>query len=100
MAKKAIRTYELYYDGARVYRSTYAYHTGMWIMEVRAKSIKQAYFLAYNSVLWKGRGTTGIKFIDNSQGPDMGWPFHNAMRKIAPAWWNHHQDFKQAEGGQ
>jgi len=82
MKKKYARNYELYYSGGRIRRD---YDKGMWVCQVKAKSIKQAYFLLLNKKVVDSSGC-GIVRVDNSIGPfhSGDFPFNDSLY---PAHW-------------
>ena len=84
-----INTYTVYYDGVRIVR-----HYGQpkpWIVRVRARSIKQAYYLVGNHVPYPDpplRGKVGIVSVDHSYGPVMlkQWPFTFPVDRVDTPW--------------
>lgn len=78
---KRLRTYELYTSapGGRISNAGRDYHSGMWVVQVRARSIRQAYALLARQVVSAGM-TEGVVAIDNSQpryvGGHVHWPWH------------------------
>jgi hypothetical protein len=73
MSKK-IRSYELYTFGAYgIYNQTKLYRSGMWVCDVFAHSIKQAYFFVANKIVYNEKTGIGIFRVDNSHGPDSLW---------------------------
>lgn len=71
------RIYELYVGcpGGRPTNKSIDYHSGMWIAEIRATSIKQAYAILYAQSFSKSYYDIGIVGMDNSSGPGRGWPW-------------------------
>jgi hypothetical protein len=63
-----MRKYELYCNQPRgkVKHFSRDYKTGMFIFEVRASSIKQAYYMCGNLIPSSGPGMPGITHIDCS----------------------------------
>jgi len=97
--KKPVRKYELYHNGGDIYSRSAEYSHGDYLCMVKAKSIKQAYWLLAHNVVYDETTKVGVYFIDNSDGPGYhSWPFTVAMRKVAPEWWNYHSDFKDSIG--
>ena len=72
---KRKREYTLYVDDpdGKIYNKTASYRSGMWIVHVLATSIKQAYYLLGHQIVAKD--DVGITSVNNSDGPDAGWPW-------------------------
>ena len=90
MATKRIREYKLYTQGCGDVTNKYYPQTSKpWILTVRARSIKQAYWLVSNEEVWDGeKGSVGISFIDHSWGPKMleKWPFGFNIGEVGNHW--------------
>lgn len=95
-----IREYKLYSYGQGSAFSEYA-RPKPWIVQVRAKSIKQAYWLVANGVVCPGllrmpNGSlqprlsygVGITFVDHSYGPEMveSWSFSFDISEVGNYW--------------
>jgi len=87
MTKKASRVYTLYSDGANIYSRSRDYSHGMWIITVRAVSIKQAYYFCGNKVAAEDNKGMGVVMVDCSDGPQArAWDWQDCS---APWWWTH-----------
>lgn len=90
MRKQRINCYELYTYGPDepIYSRGADYHTGMWIIDVFAPSIKEAYRFLCNQIVHTPETRVGIYFIDNSAGPKKGWPWEKIPITLKPYWWS------------
>lgn len=84
---KRIRKYELYSHTGRDISAKYNPSHKAWQLLVRAKSIKQAYYLAANGVI-SNEGSVGIVFVDHSDGPERLklWPFTFDISEVRNCW--------------
>lgn len=57
---KRLRVYELYRNGLGLFSRSQGYRSGDEILQVRAKSIKQAYFFAGNDYRAAADGREGV----------------------------------------
>lgn len=62
------------------------YNGKPFIFIVRAKSIKQAYWLVANQKLPDKDTSPGIVSIDHSYGPSKPWPFSDPLRTVSAHW--------------
>jgi hypothetical protein len=65
------------------------YGPGMWVYEVRARSIKQAYYLAVNEIMAIDAQSTGVVEIAPPTGPSVFAPYLNSgegdgLRHLSP----------------
>jgi hypothetical protein len=97
---KKIKSYDLYMDmpnGSITNKSeAYSKGTHKWIVYVRARSIREAYFLAANQ---KGSrdGSVGITRIDHKYSPQVDWPWK--LPKETYAEWLHWGEEQKQSGG-
>lgn len=89
---KQLRKYQLFATGpgGRLSNQISKYlewKPDVWVVEVKAKSIKQAYWVTANAVVAE-RGKAGIVSVDRSSGPggyfpwpDTLWPKHWGTKK-------------------
>lgn len=103
MSTRRIRNYELYSTGAGDVSNEYGWPKP-WVIDVRAKSIKQAYYLVANGIICpdleivpdsdstelkpKRGADVGITFIDHSHGPEMlkRWRFTFDISEVGNCW--------------
>lgn len=86
--KKPLKRYRLYTWGPKgdIYSRSCDYVTGMWIVEVKAESIKQAYRLLGKEVYSEGRGSPGIVELDRAWAMSWSkWPWKN--KSLMPKLW-------------
>jgi len=85
---KRVKEYELYTHGFGEISNQYPSRGAKpWVIRVRAKSIKQAYWLLGNEEV--GSETKlGIVFVDHSNGPNMldDWPFSFDVEEVDCPW--------------
>lgn len=82
------RVYTVYTScpGGRISTRTADYHSGDWVVEVRATSIKQAYYLVGNRVFAKDTISLGIVGLGRNDRPDARCPWDDGRPKEwAPA---------------
>ena len=75
-----MRTYELYSTGpGDVFSNGKRYQSGDWIFQVRASSIRAAYYFVANQIVQSRPGGPGIEYLSNAQGPPTRWPWKEAL---------------------
>ena len=93
MTKRRRRTYELYCSSPGSIVKYYG-RSKPWVIKVRAVSIKQAYWLVGNQVMFDGY--KGIISLDNCDGPNRSFPFADRMRAALPRSWRNY-DYRGTE---
>lgn len=81
MAKKRTKTYELYTSGpgSPITNRRAEYHSGMWVVGIRAQNIRQAYMLLGKQVRATDPGGVGIVRLANEV--HRGFPWHEELRE-------------------
>ena len=91
-APRRIREYELYALSPDVFSNLTSWyseqHTKPWVIRLRAKSIKQAYWLMGNQVVSPDGKAVGITQVGHSWGPSMleSWPFSFDISEVDNSW--------------
>jgi hypothetical protein len=90
-----LRKYTLFTTGPEGRISCWGrdYYSGMWIARIRAKSIKDAYYLLAHQIGAPGgrnsRGESGILTLSSSQPLSlMGWPWDLPLSQYGPTYWH------------
>lgn len=82
-----MKIYKLFSDGPGSVFGKYRTHPRPWIIKVRARSIRQAYWLVAHQQV-SIDGGVGITWMDHSHGPEMldHWPFRFDISEVGNNW--------------
>jgi hypothetical protein len=87
MRKEKVYEFYLHGPGSRPTRDTHKYRSGMWIVRVRAVSLKEANIFLNAALHNPNYLCEEIEFVDNSVGPNAGWPWPKMWDRVYPSWW-------------